>query len=111
MSEFIFLYRGGNPGGGSPEQMQQQMQKWGTWMKALGAGGHVKEPGHPLDRPGRVVRGTKQAATDGPYAEKDLVCGYTVVEAKDLAHASELVAGCPIFDVGGVVEVRPVMKM
>jgi len=50
--------------------------------------------------------------TDGPFAEaKDLVGGYTLIEAKDLAEAAELSKGCPIFERNGFVEVRPVMKM
>ena len=50
--------------------------------------------------------------TDGPYTEaKDLVGGYTIVEAKDIDQAVELSRGCPIFEGGGSVEVRPVMKM
>ena len=50
--------------------------------------------------------------TDGPYAEaKDLVGGYTIILAKDLDEAAELSKGCPVFDRGGSVEVRPVMKM
>ena len=48
--------------------------------------------------------------TDGPYAEKDLVGGFSMVEAKDIAHAVELSLGCPIFETGGAVEVRPVMR-
>jgi len=31
-----------------------------------------------------------------------------VIEAKDLQHAAELSKGCPILEVGGSVEVRPV---
>ena len=51
--------------------------------------------------------------TDGPFAEaKDVVGGYTLIEARDLDQAAELSKGCPIFEVdGGAVEVRPVMKM
>jgi hypothetical protein len=50
--------------------------------------------------------------TDGPFAEaKDLVGGFTLVVADDLAHAAKLAAGCPILEVDGCVEVRPVMKM
>jgi hypothetical protein len=50
--------------------------------------------------------------TDGPFAEaKDLVGGYSVVLAKDLSGAAELTAGCPILDIGGFVEVRPIMRM
>ena len=35
MSEFLYVYRGGNRAGLSPEQMQQTMQKWMTWMQGL----------------------------------------------------------------------------
>ncbi len=111
MSEFLFLYRGGESGR-SPELMQQMMQKWMAWMKDLGAKGHIKDQGHPLERTGKLVKGQKKAVTDGPYAEtKDIVGGYTLIEAKDLSHATELSLGCPIFEVGGLVEVRPIMKL
>jgi len=111
MDEFLFLYRGGDRPG-TPERMQRQMQKWVAWLKELSDKGHIKDPGHPLDHAGKVVKGNPKTVTDGPYAEaKDLVGGYTLVQAKDLGQASELSFGCPIFDIGGLVEVRPIMKM
>lgn len=110
MSEFTYLFRGGSRPE-SPEAMQQIMQKWQAWMKQLGAGGQLKNPGAPLERAGKVVKGNSKTVTDGPYAEtKDIVGGFIVVEAKDIDHAVELSKGCPIFEVGGMVEVRPVMK-
>ena len=111
MSEFLYLYRGGQRPTSSPEQMQQMMQKWLAWMKTLGDKGNLKEPGHPLDAGGKTVTGKQKTVTDGPYAEKDVVGGYSIVEARDIGHAVELSAGCPIFEIGGVVEVRPVMKI
>jgi len=112
MSEFLYLYRGGQRPGGSPEQMQQVMQKWMSWMKELSAQGHLKDQGQPLERDvGKVVAAKRRIVTDGPYAEKDVVAGYTLIEAKDLAQAVELSQGCPILEVGGVIEVRPIMKM
>ncbi len=33
------------------------------------------------------------------------------IQARDLEQAVELSKGCPIFEVDGAVEVRPVMKM
>ncbi|MDB5216819.1 MAG: YCII-like protein [Myxococcaceae bacterium] len=110
MSEFLYLYRGGNREQ-SPTELQKQMQRWMTWMKELGEKGHVKDPGHPLERTGAVVSGKAKTVTDGPFAEKDLVGGYTLIEATDLAHATELSKNCPILDFGGHVEVRPIMKM
>jgi hypothetical protein len=112
MSEFVYLYRGGAAMPGSPEQAQQQMQKWMGWLKDLTEKGHIKDPGHPLERGGKLVSGKQKAITDGPFAEaKDLIGGYTLVNARDLDHAVQLTTGCPIFDVGGAVEVRPVMKI
>ena len=103
MSAFVYLYRGGERAP-SPEAMQQQMQKWTVWMKELGDKGHIKDPGHPLDRTGKLVKGnSKSAITDAPLAEtKDIVGGYTLIEAKDLNQASELSLGCPILAVGGL---------
>jgi len=59
-----------------------------------------------------VVRGQNKTVTDGPFTEaKDLVGGFTLVEARDIDQAVELSRGCPIFEGGGSVEVRPIMKM
>jgi hypothetical protein len=111
MSEFVYLYRGGERPG-TPEGIQQRMQQWTTWLKELGDRGFLKNPGQPLETTGKVVKGKQKTVTDGPYAEaKDVVGGYTIVEARDLAHAAELSTGCPILAAGGAVEVRPVMKM
>jgi hypothetical protein len=108
MSEFTFLYRGRNTSA-SPEQMQKTMQKWQAWFKELTANGHLKEIGHPLEHAGKVVRGERKTVTDGPFAEaKDVVGGFTIIEARDLDQAAELSKGCPILEAGGSVEVRPI---
>jgi hypothetical protein len=109
MSEFTFLFRGDDPTARSPEQMQKSMQKWLAWFKELNEKGHLKNPGHPLERAGKVVKGPQKGVHDGPYAEaKDIVNGFIAIEAKDLPHAVELAKGCPVLEVGGSVEVRPI---
>jgi hypothetical protein len=111
MSEYVFLYRGGESGR-SPERWQEMMQKWMAWMKDVREKGHLKDQGHPLERSGKLVRGKQKTVTDGPFAEsKDVIGGYTLIEAEDLEQAVELSKGCPIFEAEGAVEVRPVMKM
>ena len=116
MSQFLYLYRNSDAARqdtmGSPERAQQSMQRWMAWMRELDAKGHLKDRGQPLERTGKVVRGQQKSVTDGPFTEaKDLVGGFSIVEARDLDHAVELARGCPVFDGGGSVEVRPVMKM
>jgi hypothetical protein len=115
MSEFVYLFRATEADQreamGTPERAQRSMQVWMAWIRDLEAKGHLKNPGQPLERTGKVVRGKKKVVTDGPYAEaKDLVLGFIVVEARDLAQAVELSTGCPMLDGGGSVEIRPVMK-
>jgi hypothetical protein len=116
MSQFVYLYRA-TPAArqeamGSPERAQQSMQRWVAWMQELDAKGHLKDRGQPLEHSGKVIRGQQKAVTDGPYAEtKDLVGGFTLIEARDIDQAVELSRGCPILAGGGSVEIRPVMKM
>jgi hypothetical protein len=111
MSEFTYLFRGRETSA-SPEDMQKTMEKWVAWFKELGANGHIKDPGHPLEHTGKVVKGKQKTVNDGPYAEaKDVVGGFVVIEAKDIDQAVELSKGCPILEVGGSVEVRPIQKL
>jgi len=115
MSEFVFLFRSNEADFvehmGTPERAQRSMQAWVAWMRDLEAKGHLKNPGQPLERTGKVVR-PKDKVTDGPFAEaKDLVLGFIVVEATDLDQAAKLARECPIVAGGsGTVEIRPVMK-
>jgi len=115
MSEFIYLYRTSDADRSaamSPEHAQQSMQAWLAWMRGLETNGHIKNPGNPLATEGRVVRGKNQTVTDGPFVEiKDLVLGYTVIEARDIDEAVELARGCPMLSGEGSVEIRPVRAM
>lgn len=111
MSAFTFVYRGRDTSS-SPEQMQKTMEKWVAWFKELGVKGYIQHPGHPLEQSGKVVRSSKKLVTDGPFAEaKDIVGGFTIIEAKDLDHAAEIAKTCPILEVDGSVEVRPIQKI
>ena len=114
MPEYLMLYRNTadarREAMGSPERAQQSMQKWRSWLQDLTAKGQLKSPGQPLDDPGKVVR--KKLVTDGPYVEtKDVIGGYSIIEARDLDQAATIASGCPILEGGGNVEVRPVRKM
>jgi len=113
MSQFLYLYRGDpNIRDASPEQAQQTMQKWMNWLKGLGESGHLKDQGQPLEPSGKVVKGKSKTITDGPFTEaKDIVGGFTLIEARDIHEAAELAKGCPAFEKDGSVEVRPIMVM
>jgi len=111
MTDFVYLYRGYEPAA-SPEEMQKKTAKWMAWLKDLSDKGHVKSFGEPLQPGGMVVKGKKKQVIDGPYAEaKDLVGGFSLIVAKDIEQAVEFSLGCPIFEDGGSVEVRPIRQL
>lgn len=106
----MFIFIGGDPSHLSPEAQQAHMQKWFAWVEKLSqekkyVAGEALLPG------GKTIRGSKKSVTDGPYAEgKEIVGGFFVVEAKDLNEAVEMAKACPDYELGGIVEVREVMK-
>ena len=115
MSDFVLLFRttqeGRTEAMGTPERAQRSMQAWRAWVQDLEAKGRLKSRGNALETAGAVVRGTTRTVTDGPYAEsKDLVLGFNILSARDLAEATELARGCPILEGGGAVEVRPIIE-
>lgn len=113
MEKFMYLFRGGDSAmeGQSPEAMQAHMQKWMGWMKELGEKG-ILVGGEPLQNSGKQVNGTKRVITDGPFIEvKEAVGGYLIVNARDIDQAVEISKDCPILEVDGKIEVRPIQKM
>jgi hypothetical protein len=112
MTEFVLLYRSTNEAykdaTASPDVAERTMAKWQSWFKELTEKGQLRNLGLPLDRSsGKVVGGKKRAVTDGPYAEaKEVLGGFSIIEARDLDEAARIAAGCPILEVGGSVEVR-----
>ena len=109
MSRFVFLYREASTP--TPKELEQRMVKCLVWFRELEQGGHLAQYGHPLNRvDGKVVR--KGDVTDGPYAEtKDIVIGFSVIEAKDFDEAERLAASCPLVEAGCLIEVRPVLEL
>ena len=109
MAKFLFVYRGDNEGYAklAPEEIQQSMQKWGSWIREALQKGWMVNPGDALTQEGRVVS-AKKVVTDGPFVEsKECVGGYSIVKADTIDAAAELAKGCPGLLTGGTVEVRP----
>jgi hypothetical protein len=97
---------------GSPEKTQASLTKWRAWIREMSEKGQLKSVGEPLERVGKVVAGRKKMITDGPYTEsKDVIGGFSIIEARDLEEAARIASGCPVLDGGGSVEVRPVLKL
>jgi len=110
-NDYLLLFRGGaNPEDMSPEQMQSTMNNWMTWMKGLKKSKQLTL-GHPLQDGGKLLSGPK-GKNVVPFSDTpDSIGGYLLIKAKSQADATKIAKGCPIFNNGGTVELRPIQPM
>src|SRR5262245_756223 len=108
MAKFLFIYRRGGELANkmTPEEMQQHMQKWHKWIGEGLEKGWMLDGGDALTQEGRVVN-AKKVVTDGPFVEsKEIVGGFSIIQADTIEAAAERAKGCPALLTGGSVEVR-----
>ena len=108
MARFLFVYRRDKDAADkiTPEGWQLRQQKWMEWVRLGIQKGWLLEPGDALTQQGSVIRAPR-LVTDGPFIEsKEIVGGFSIVQAETLDDAVELAAGCPVLLFGASVEVR-----
>lgn len=110
MKSFMFIFRGGSDAAElSPEEGQQQMQKWFDWVGELQGKGIYAAGEALMPTAGKIVS-KGGLITDGPFAEsKEMIGGYFIVKAESLEAATELAKACPDLPLNGTVEVRDVV--
>lgn len=93
----------------SPEQMQERM----NWLGSIAAQNKLVDKGNtllPVPGSAKTVK-PDNMVTDGPYTEiKEFISGYIVVKTETIDEAVEMAKGNPIFQIGGNIEVREVLK-
>jgi hypothetical protein len=106
---FLFLYRSSPDPREQPsaEDMQAGYVKWQSWMTK-----HAKQileqpPARSGPKPGGAAAVCRAGAvTDGPYVEgKEIVGGWSFIEAPSLEHAVEIAKEVPMFT---SVEIREI---
>jgi len=106
---FLFLYRNSQDPSAqpSPAEMQAGYTQWKTWMTK-----HAKEileqpPARSGPKPGGAAAVCRAGAvTDGPYVEgKEVIGGWSFIEADSLAKAVEIAKEVPMFS---SVEIREI---
>jgi hypothetical protein len=118
MAQFLFLlHQAPNYNTDLPrEKMMEMTRKYITWADALRQKGQILGGEKLTASGGRQLRSSagKLVVSDGPYAEaKDVVGGYFVIEAKDLAEAEAIARECPHMALApsNWAEVRPIEDM
>jgi hypothetical protein len=91
--------------------LETWMAEIGAWYEKHAVSGKLADPGHQLDLPHTAKTVRASGVTDGPYIEaKEVLGGYSLLEADDIDEAVDLAKSWPGVDSGLIVmEVRPVM--
>ena len=113
MKDFLLVFRSdpARLAQRSVEEMQATTKKWMDWIGGIAAQNKLTDRGNRLEKSGKVVR-PDNVITDGPYTEiKESLGGYSIDRANTIEEAVEIAKGCPIFSLGGSVEVREVSVM
>ena len=97
MSNYVLAYRGGTMAP-TEEEQQRVMAAWGAWFGQLGQA--VVDGGNPFA--GSTSVGSDGGVSDGAPSA---LTGYSVLQADNLAAATELAKGCPVLSAGGSVDV------
>lgn len=105
-TKFLYLYR--NPANASskppsPDEMQAQYAAWMAWKTKFDQ--EIVDVGDGLKPGGAVVK--NGVVTDGPFIEaKEIMAGYSMVQAASLARAVEIAKECPINQAQYSIEIR-----
>jgi hypothetical protein len=106
MAKYLFIYRDSaepksQP---SPEEMQAFLAMWGEWFQKFGS--QIVDGGDGLLPTGRVLK-SASVVTDGPYVEaKEMIGGYSVIQADSYEGAVAVARECPIAKLGQPIEIR-----
>jgi hypothetical protein len=96
MNQFLIIIRGSDHTVVSPEKMQQRMALFGEWVQKVLDGRYVG--GAPLEEEdAHLLTSRTEVLTDGPFMDsKEMISGYCVINAGDMAEAVELTKQCPL---------------
>lgn len=108
MKKFIVLFR--EPDGRTVRHFGAEVKlhraHWQNWFSVGEEKGYLGE-GSGLTLNGRVIRGNGNTIINGIYKTgKEIIGGFLLFSAVDLDEAAEIISTCPIFEFGGIAEIR-----
>jgi hypothetical protein len=112
MKDYLLLFRGGDArmAESSEEGKNAHMAAWGEYMGGLQGSGNLAG-GLPLSGEGTMLTNNGTSDSLAKTEAGEVVGGYLLIKANDMAHAVELSKPCPVFEYDGNVEIREALQM
>jgi len=109
-SQFILIIRSKADIKASQEEIKTNISHWMAYMGDLGRNGKIAG-GYRLPTEGVTLTGPDKKETATPYiANGEMVSSFLIINAADLAEAKQIAAKCPVFELGGNVEIRAIQN-
>jgi hypothetical protein len=95
----------------SNEEIQNNIKKWQQYMGNMAQSGDLIAGYRPTNE-GATISGKEKSTKPIPYvADDDLVSSVLIIKAENLEAAKAIANKCPVFELGGSVEVRAMMNV
>ena len=92
------------------ELIAPNIRHWQEFMGSLAKEG-ILAGGYRPGNEGETLSGAEKKEKKGSYiANEELVSSFLVINAADMASAKKIAARCPVFELQGSVEIRPMQN-
>lgn len=108
--QFILIIRSKSDVKVSKEKISANIMHWQEYMVDLGKHGKIAGGYRPSSE-GETIYSPDKVVRKKPYiANGELVSSFLIINAADLSEAREIASKCPVYDLGGNVELRPIQQ-
>ncbi|MCK8522358.1 YciI family protein [Aquimarina sp. D1M17] len=94
----------------TPEQIQESIKQWQTWIGGIAAQGKLVST-HQIGSEAAVLLPNDKVEKKPYEALNQIVGGYMILKASSMKEAMEFAKECPVFQIGGNVEIRDIMEV
>jgi hypothetical protein len=92
------------------EQIETNIKHWQEYMGTLAKEGKITG-GYRPGTEGETLSGTEKIVNKGAYtANNESVSSFLIINAADHKEIQEIAAKCPVFELQGSVEIRPIQN-
>jgi hypothetical protein len=109
--QFIFIIRSKSDFKAfTAEAIQTNIQHWVDYMNELAKTGKIAG-GYHTGAEGEIISGPDKKVSSGAYiANNEMVSSFLVINAAGMDEAKSIAQKCPIFELGGNIEIRSLME-
>jgi hypothetical protein len=109
-NQFILIVRSKAKIKASQDEIKTNISHWMAYMGDLGKNGKIAG-GYRLPVEGVTLTGPDRMVTDKPYIDDGkMVSSFIIINAADMNEAKQIAAKCPVFELGGNVEIREIQE-